>query len=69
LFVESSDSFDGSNFPSLLPEDPFSEFGFLPFLPFFDNEDEDETTPTRCLLEATRESWSRQNYHWTLQTV
>jgi hypothetical protein len=41
---DSKDSLDGSNFPSLLPDDPFSEFGFRPFLPFLEDEEEDETT-------------------------
>ena len=41
---DSKESFDGSNFPSLLPDDPFSEFGFRPFLPFLEDEEEDETT-------------------------
>ena len=41
---DSNESFDGSNFPSLLPDDAFSEFGFRPFLPFLEDEEEDETT-------------------------
>lgn len=43
ILVDSKESFDGSNLPSLLP-DLFSVFGFLPFLPFLEDEEEDETT-------------------------
>ena len=43
LLVESKESFEGSNLPSLLP-DRFSVLGFLPFLPFLEEDEDDETT-------------------------
>ena len=43
-FNDSEDILSGSIFPSLLPDEPFSEFGFRPFLPFLEDEEDDETT-------------------------
>ena len=43
-FNDSEDIRSGSTFPSLLPDEPFSELGFLPFLPFLEDDDEEETT-------------------------